>query len=89
MTSSTENSGAARRQYRYPPIEEAICDIRFAHCKEWDPTTPGEIYQELREEYPAKPQSENTTEAEGSFSEEEGNSQVKLQFRYDSNIVRL
>lgn len=89
MTDSTAKSEIARRQYRYPPIEEAICDIRFTDSKEWDPTVPGAIYQELIDEYPAKPQSENTTEAEGSFSEEEGNSHVKLQFRYDANIVRF
>lgn len=40
-----------RREYRRPPIEEAICDIRFVASDAWDVFSPGRIYDELREEY--------------------------------------
>ena len=30
----------ARRKYRNPPIEETLCEFRFAPSQEWDPTVP-------------------------------------------------
>ena len=33
----------ARRKYRNPPIEEAVCDIQFEPGSEWDPTMSGAL----------------------------------------------
>ncbi len=32
-----------RRRYKNPPIEQAICEFRFAPEKPWDPTLPGRL----------------------------------------------
>lgn len=65
--SSASESGTpvvpGRRQYRNPPIEEALCEIRFVPGPEWDPTLPGLIYQSLKAEYPQKPRTQNVLEA--------------------------
>lgn len=44
-----------RRRYRNPPIEEALCEFRFAPGVEWDPTMPGKLHTELANAYPSKP----------------------------------
>jgi uncharacterized protein (TIGR04255 family) len=40
-----------RRTYRRPPIQEAICDIRFTASDVWDVFSPGRVYSELRDKY--------------------------------------
>lgn len=50
-----------RRTYKNPPIEEALCEIRFSGC-EWDiVTSPAALFEGLRLDYPGKPQSLVTT----------------------------
>lgn len=44
-----------RRQYRNPPIEEALCEFRFVPGDEWDLTMPGKLHTKLDNAYPAKP----------------------------------
>ena len=44
-----------RRRYVNPPIEEALCEFRFAPGDEWDLTIPGKLHTELECAYPAKP----------------------------------
>jgi uncharacterized protein (TIGR04255 family) len=44
----------SRKEYDSPPIEEAICEIRF-DGDSWDPTFPGRYYSDIEPEYPAKP----------------------------------
>ena len=44
-----------RRQYRNPPIEEAICDVRFAPGPETDFTAPARFYESIKSSYPGKP----------------------------------
>jgi hypothetical protein len=36
---------ATRRQYKNPPIEEALAEFRFVPRQEWDLTIPGKIHQ--------------------------------------------
>lgn len=43
------------RQYRNPPIKEAICDIRFEAASDWDIFSPVRILELLRDEYDGKP----------------------------------
>ncbi len=52
-----------RRVYRNPPVEEAICQLRFSQPLRWTVTTPGELYARLREFYPAEPQQQAMVQA--------------------------
>lgn len=45
----------ARRQYRNPPIHEAICEIRFAPGNEWNPVYPALFYERVKDKYSGKP----------------------------------
>lgn len=45
-----------RRQYKNPPIEEALCEFRFEPSQEWNLTIPGRLHVKLKEEYSGKPQ---------------------------------
>ena len=40
-----------RRQYKNPPIHEAICEFRFSPKGDWEPTLPDKLRLELSEEY--------------------------------------
>jgi len=44
-----------RREYKNPPIVEAICGFRFDQDP-WNITTPGLIYEQIRAEYPDAPE---------------------------------
>jgi uncharacterized protein (TIGR04255 family) len=52
-----------RRKYRNPPIEEALCEFRFAPSQDWDPTVPGRFHEKIREIYPAKPREQRIAKA--------------------------
>lgn len=53
-----------RRQYRNPPIEEAVCEFRFAPGPEWNLTVPGRFYEKVKGSYAGKPRQQNLVEAE-------------------------
>lgn len=40
-----------RRQYRNPPIKEAVCEFRFGPKQDWDPLLPGKLQQALGNAY--------------------------------------
>ena len=42
-------------RYKNPPIEEAICEFRFAHGQEWNLTVPGKFHNEITDEYDGNP----------------------------------
>ena len=44
-----------RRRYKNPPIEEALCELRFVPGQEWDLTIPGKLQTQLGDEYLGKP----------------------------------
>jgi uncharacterized protein (TIGR04255 family) len=44
-----------KRQYRNPPIQEAICEVIFVSDADWDPTIPGRLYERLRDSYTGAP----------------------------------
>ncbi|RJO63687.1 MAG: TIGR04255 family protein [Myxococcales bacterium] len=52
-----------RRRYKNPPIEEALCEFRFAPGQEWDLTMPGKLHNLMLEAYPGKPRQKNVVEA--------------------------
>lgn len=43
-----------QRQYRNPPIKEAVCEFRFKSIDSWDMAVPGLIYAELQDEFPRR-----------------------------------
>jgi len=44
------------RQYKSPPIIEAICEFQFDPTSPWDVTIPGLLFEKLGKEYPHKRQ---------------------------------
>lgn len=53
-----------RRQYRNPPIEEAVCEFRFVPGPTWNLTVPGLFYERVSNSYPGEPQQQNLIAAE-------------------------
>ena len=49
----------ARRAYRKPPIEQAICEIKFSPSLEWDWTIPGILYEQIKADFPVKKQAQS------------------------------
>ncbi|HEX9722509.1 MAG TPA: TIGR04255 family protein [Candidatus Paceibacterota bacterium] len=42
------------KTYANPPVIEAVCEFRFDPASEWDPTIPGLLYDELKNDFPVK-----------------------------------
>ncbi len=53
-----------RRQYRNPPIEEAVCEFRFVPGPTWNLTVPGLFYEKVSDSYPGEPRQQNLIAAE-------------------------
>ncbi|MFN6540064.1 MAG: TIGR04255 family protein [Nostoc sp. EkiNYC01] len=53
-----------RRDYLNPPIEEAVCEFRFAPSTAWNLTVPGLFYEKIRDFYPGEPRQQNLIAAE-------------------------
>lgn len=51
----------SRRQYKNPPIEEALCEFQFVAGEDWDLTIPGKLHAELGD-YTGKPRQRNVME---------------------------
>ena len=47
---------SGRRRYKNPPIEEALCELRFRPGQDWNLTIPGKLQTQLGDEYTGKPQ---------------------------------
>jgi uncharacterized protein (TIGR04255 family) len=67
-----------RRKYRNPPIEEALCEFRFAPSQDWDPTVPGRFHEKIRDMYPAKPREQRVVEAGFQVSAQSADSAMQL-----------
>jgi len=52
-----------RRQYKNPPIEEALCELRFAGGSEWDLSVPVQFQERFRAVYGGKPRTQNVVAA--------------------------
>lgn len=53
---------AERRRYKNPPIEEALCEFRFAPGQDWDPTIPGKLQTKLCDAYSGKAREQKTVQ---------------------------
>ncbi|MEH2459537.1 TIGR04255 family protein [Nostoc sp.] len=58
-----------RRQYCNPPIEEAVCEFRFAPGQAWNFTVPGLFYEKVRDLYTGEPQQQNLIATEFNFGQ--------------------
>jgi uncharacterized protein (TIGR04255 family) len=65
-------SPSHRRQYKNPPIEEAICEFRFDPDPAWDLTILGKLHERLKDEYQGKPVDQRTLAADLSQGASEG-----------------
>ncbi len=75
-----------RRIYKAPPIDDAVCEFRFAQPPEGrDITALGRVYEALKSEYPNPPKTQATTDVE--FSAQSG--QQTLKFADPVPLVRL
>lgn len=54
-----------RRKYKFPPIQEALCEVIFQPGSiPWDITFPGRFYEVVKSEYSAAPTEQGVIEAE-------------------------
>lgn len=67
-----------RRQYRNPPIEEAVCEFRFVPGPTWNLTVPGLFYEKVRDSYPGEPQQQNLIAAEVQASPQPSNPEITV-----------
>src|SRR5258708_2525420 len=66
-----------RRQYRNPPIEEAICEFGFAPGLEADVTFPGLFREKIKHQYPGKPRLQQAFQAQFEVGPLQMGSQMK------------
>lgn len=67
-----------RHKYNNPPIEEALCEFRFAPGPAWNLTVPGLFYEKIKDAYPGEPQQQNLIQAEVQIGQVPANSEVAL-----------
>lgn len=72
-----------RRVYRNPPIEEALCEFRFASSEEWDPTLSVKFHEKVKKTYSGKPQERTSIEARVSTSNEAPRPSVEIKQELD------
>ena len=53
-----------RRRYKNSPLEEALCEFRFAPTPDWDFTIPGKLQTALGDEYSGKPREQKAMQVE-------------------------
>ncbi|MUG97107.1 TIGR04255 family protein [Scytonema sp. UIC 10036] len=68
----------AQRQYRNPPIEEAVCEFRFAPGSAWNFTVPGLFYEKIKDFYTGEPRQQNLVAAEFQTSPQPQNSEIRV-----------
>ena len=74
---------AGRRQYRNPPIDEAVCEFHFRPGLDWDLTIPDQLHEVLGSEYPGK-QLHQSVEVEVEIKPDERSS-----LRYDQGQSKV
>ena len=67
-----------RHKYNNPPIEEALCEFRFAPSSPWNLTVPGLFYEKIKAVYPGEPRQQNLIQAELQIGQEPANAEVAL-----------
>ncbi len=71
------------KQYKNPPIVEAICEFKLVESEPWDWTIPGMLYSRIKDEFPEK------QEIRGFGVEFSLNRENPISTRYSDTIDRL
>ncbi len=53
-----------RRRYRNPPVAEAIARLHWSAGRPWKMTTPGQLYDAVKDLYPSEPEVRSIMEAQ-------------------------
>ena len=61
-----------RRNYDNPPVVEAAARFHWNEPMPWNLTTPGRLFERIKEDYPAEPQFQNSVQAELGLTDGEG-----------------
>ncbi len=61
-----------RREYKNPPIEEALCEFRFEPESEWNPMLPLSFRESIKSSYPGTPRQKTPIEADVHAGSENG-----------------
>ena len=77
---------AEQRRYRTPPIEEALCEFRFAPGDEWDLTMPGKLHTKLDNAYPGKPTQQILARVDVQLAK---GKPFSVQYQHDANKVQF
>jgi uncharacterized protein (TIGR04255 family) len=81
-----------RRQYKNPPIQEALVEFQF-ESSDWDMTIPGRLHQELASTYDGKPQQQRialeASGAEGELNAVQPIGRVQLPDRDRTKLVTV
>ncbi|MEH2125546.1 TIGR04255 family protein [Nostoc sp.] len=67
-----------RRQYPNPPIEEAVCEFRFAPGPAWNLTIPGLFYEKIKDFYTGEPQQQTLIATEFQVSSQPTNPELTV-----------
>lgn len=65
-----------RREYRNPPVVEALSRLGWAREAPWTVTTPGLLFEALRDAYPEEPQARSLLQAD--FRQQAGDSNFEV-----------
>ena len=75
-----------RIRYKNPPIEEAVCELRFKPGQDWNLTIPGKLQSALGDEYTGKPQEQRVI---GFGLEQQGDNPPSIRFGEGLERVQL
>ena len=58
------------KRYKFPPIEEAVCEFRFTTTTDWDLTVLGKLHAQLEREYTGKRHDQNVVDSNLQINED-------------------
>lgn len=73
-----------RRQYKNPPIDEAVCEYHFSPGPDWDLTIPGKLHSALASEYDGKPRNQQFVDVGVEIKREE-----RPNLRYGQGLAKV
>jgi uncharacterized protein (TIGR04255 family) len=69
----------AVRRYRNPPIQEALCEVRFEPGSETDFAAPGRFFEKVRASYPGKPRQHQVVATAFQVGTDQANPRMSMQ----------
>ena len=68
-----------RRQYSNPPIQEAVCEVRFAPGPNADFSAPGRFYEKIRQFYDGQPRHQQVVATEVQVAADPASRRLSMQ----------